>query len=177
MLLIRSRRSCPVVFPLNFLVLLRFSSGLWIPDWYVTYRMSIQKRGFDQLPSWDDELPMLFDFETNIRLVGLTSNFQLTRTFTFFFTIFTQIYVFYHFLRNWLPNQILKISSCRDIFLLASQKPTNKQKTVDCNIDFLLLVNFKQLIANSKFSSRILEISTKFLTYATNLTEYTVRTL
>ena len=126
MLLIRSRRSCPVVFPLNFLVLLRFSSGLWIPDWYVTYRMSIQKRGFDQLPSWDDELPMLFDFETNIRLVGLTSNFQLARTFTFFFTIFTQIYVFLPFFTKLITEPDFKNFKLSRYFSVGFSE-TNKQ--------------------------------------------------
>ena len=139
--------------------------------------MSIQKRGFDGRPSWDDELPMLFDFETNIRLVGLTSNFQLARTFTFFFTIFTQIYVLLPFFTKLITEPDFKNFKLSRYFSVGFSETNKQTKTVDCNIDFLLLVNFKQLIANSKFSSRILEISTKFLTYATNLTEYTVRTL
>ena len=47
------------------------------------------------LPISDHELPL--SFTTNIRVVGLTNNFQLVRTFTFFFTIFNSNIRFNHF--------------------------------------------------------------------------------
>lgn len=75
-------------------------------------------------PISDHELPL--SFTTNIRVVGLTNNFQLVRTFTFFFTIFNSNIRFYHFYEIDYRTRFLKFQATVNSFLLASQKPTNK---------------------------------------------------
>ena len=75
-------------------------------------------------PISDHELPL--SFTTNIRVVGLTNNFQLVRTFTFFFTIFNSNVRFYHFYEIDYRTRFVKFQATVNSFLLASQKPTNK---------------------------------------------------
>ena len=172
------------------------------------------------LPITDHELPS--SFETNIRVVGLTNNFQLVRTFTFFSTIFYSNIRFYHFYEIDYRTRFFKFQATVNSFLLASQKPTYKYSTSwlhagihasasvgpeakwsgmvqgpwilghtvwsrfwtpeGLNIFVILRSDrtepmFQHLIWNSKFSSEMLKFLHKTFTYATNLTEYTVRTL
>ena len=154
------------------------------------------------LPITDHELPS--SFTTNIRVVGLTNNFQLVRTFTFFFTIFNSNIRFYHFYEIDYRTRFLKFQATVNSFLLASQKPTNKfnwdykqlQAVMQTGIhalepvgpkpvrartrkfwNFRTRILFEHLTWISKFSSIIWKFLHKTFSYATNLTEYTVRTL